>query len=271
MDLENYISSGIIDAYVLGHVSDQERREVECMSKIYPEIMDELRNAQLSLEMVAKSNAVNPPSNLKDQILSKIKSVEQDEPGSKGKIIALDSSVNQQKGLPIFRIAAILVIAVLSGLFIYQLRQSNKLTTEVQLAEEENLNSQKQLEELNLQIAELRGDNDIIISPSTAQIKLAGTDFQPSAQVRIFYNNDLKEVVMISDQLEEPGDLNQYQLWAIADGVPVDLGVITKGIEKEKFPIDLEHVDAFAITLEKNGGVESPTLENMVVIGTTAA
>lgn len=267
MDLENYISSGIIDAYVLGQVSDQERREVECMSKIYPEIKDELVKCQHALEMVAKSSAISPPTELKGQILRKIKSVKQEKGDLEGKVIAMDVNKSDEQKLSLTKIAAVLIIAILSGVLMFQISQSGKLSSDAELAKQEILESQKKIAELNVQVDELKKDNNIIFSSSTTQIKLAATDFQPAAEVRIFYNKNLKEAVMVSDKLDEPGELNQYQLWAIADGVPVDLGVISKGVDKEKFSVNIDQIDAFAITLEKNGGVESPTLENLVVIG----
>ena len=33
MNTKEYITSGILEEYVLGVVSDQERREIECLSK----------------------------------------------------------------------------------------------------------------------------------------------------------------------------------------------------------------------------------------------
>ena len=38
MNIPEYIDSGILESYALGSVSDQERREVECLSAIYPEV-----------------------------------------------------------------------------------------------------------------------------------------------------------------------------------------------------------------------------------------
>ena len=52
MNVPEYIASGILESYVTGAVSDQERREVECMSAIYPEIRQELDELASSLELI---------------------------------------------------------------------------------------------------------------------------------------------------------------------------------------------------------------------------
>jgi anti-sigma-K factor RskA len=61
---------------------------------------------------------------------------------------------------------------------------------------------------------------------------------------------------------------NQYQLWAIVDGKPVDAGVFDgnlAGLLKMKnIPIGAVK---FAVTVEPRGGKESPTLSTMQVIG----
>jgi anti-sigma-K factor RskA len=62
---------------------------------------------------------------------------------------------------------------------------------------------------------------------------------------------------------------HQYQLWALVDGKPVDLGVFDMrdgevGLKNMK-PIGV--AQTFAVTLEPRGGSVSPTLEKLMVIG----
>ena len=74
--------------------------------------------------------------------------------------------------------------------------------------------------------------------------------------------------MLISDDLPSPVSGKQYQLWAIADGKPVDLGVLDK-TSKMTTPkaISLAKIQAFAITLEKDGGSPVPTMDQMYVVG----
>jgi anti-sigma-K factor RskA len=61
----------------------------------------------------------------------------------------------------------------------------------------------------------------------------------------------------------------QYQLWTIVDGVPVDMGMLDNDFREKVISMKTAkgNVAAFAITLEKQGGSPSPTLEEMYVLG----
>jgi hypothetical protein len=54
MNIQAYIESGILEEYVLGTVSPQEKQEVECMASIYPEIQQELQILETALEKYAQ-------------------------------------------------------------------------------------------------------------------------------------------------------------------------------------------------------------------------
>ena len=68
MNTNDYILTGILEQYVLGDVSPQEKQEVECMSHIYPEVHEELIKVEKALEGFALDNAVSVPSHIKENI-----------------------------------------------------------------------------------------------------------------------------------------------------------------------------------------------------------
>ena len=76
-----------------------------------------------------------------------------------------------------------------------------------------------------------------------------------------------KSILSVQD-LKELAQENQYQLWAIIDGKPVDAGVFDNnftGLLKMK---DIGAGAAtFAVTIEPRGGRQTPTLETMQVAG----
>jgi hypothetical protein len=72
VNIQEYISSGIVASYVLGVATDSEREEFEKLAKTYPELIT-IRNAfELSLEKQAFANQLTPPSFIKDKIRSNI-------------------------------------------------------------------------------------------------------------------------------------------------------------------------------------------------------
>ena len=72
MDIQEYISSGVLEAYVLGDLSEQEVNEVERMAKQHPEIKDEIETIEEFLSDIAQKTAIQPPEGLKEQILDRL-------------------------------------------------------------------------------------------------------------------------------------------------------------------------------------------------------
>jgi anti-sigma-K factor RskA len=70
------------------------------------------------------------------------------------------------------------------------------------------------------------------------------------------------------NNLPKPAADQQYQLWALMDNQPIDLGVFE--MKQEKLLVKMKNVQkaqAFAITLEPKGGSTNPSLNNMFVAG----
>lgn len=72
MNLQEYISSGIIESYVLNQISDEERTELEAMATKHPEIKAEIRAVEEVLVAYAMAHSKTPPPDMKQQIFSKI-------------------------------------------------------------------------------------------------------------------------------------------------------------------------------------------------------
>ena len=72
MNLKEYISSGIIESYVLNQLTDKERAELEEMATKYPEIKAEIRAVEEVLSSYALAHSKPPPEYLKEQIFAKI-------------------------------------------------------------------------------------------------------------------------------------------------------------------------------------------------------
>ena len=58
MNIQEYISSGIIESYVLGLASPEERTEFEQICAQYPELAEARNNFELALEEQAGKNAI---------------------------------------------------------------------------------------------------------------------------------------------------------------------------------------------------------------------
>ena len=253
MDLNNYIESGILESYLLGEVSEQERREVECLSKIYPEIQRELEIQEKALHDMAMKLSRPVPQGHKEGVMKAIAKESQN--NSSAKVI----DINRSK--PNLWIAAASIAAAVVVGFLYFSSQLNLKDLELQYAN---------LEEWRQELLEEQRQDSVLMahltSPQTQLIRLEGTENFQDQKASVFWNSNTRETYVVMEDLSPaPKGLN-YQLWAIVDGQPVDMGVY----DSESQMIDnlnFDLVDAFAITLEKEGGSPTPNLDQLVVIG----
>ncbi|XOV66647.1 MAG: anti-sigma factor domain-containing protein [Fluviicola sp.] len=285
MDIKEYIASGIIDSYVLGAVSEQERQEVQCMSKIYPEIREELRIAEEAMERYAQSIAKDPPASVKVSVLEKIAATPQEK---EVPIVPLTptSEANDAKGeenrqtpirvLPAAykwgAVASVFIIIAVSLLYFNATSEANKLSGELTALKKETTDKQEnfesELNQMQLAMQSIQEREDFINAPETQKLLLKGTEVRPDANATVYFDSKQGSALLASSGLPSPKEGKQYQLWVIADGQPIDLGVLDKNSTfSSKIAVNTSDIQAFAITLEPEGGSKVPTLEKLYVIG----
>ena len=97
---------------------------------------------------------------------------------------------------------------------------------------------------------------------------MKGMDISPQSHATVFWDTTTHDVYLLINNLPTPTNDKQYQLWAIFNGKPVDLGVFD--IKKEKLLVQAKNAqgaEAFAITLEQKGGSPSGPKGDMYVMG----
>lgn len=269
MDIKDYISSGIIEAYVMGLASEEEARILDCIQKNNPEVQQAIIDAQNTLEDFASQQAIAPPPNLKSEIWAKITDDQEKEivaeetkaEPTTTPLYPIQNIDNNKATLKWFAIAAsILLIASLSLNFYLNNAQNNTKNQVAALTE-----AQK-----NTQLAyqNLKSKWDMASNPQMKSIPLLGVEKHPDMKAMVYLEQKSNNVYLALDNLPVAAKEQQYQLWAIVDGKPVSLGVYdqdsTTAVQKMTA---IASAQAFAITLEKRGGSETPTMENMYVMG----
>lgn len=98
-------------------------------------------------------------------------------------------------------------------------------------------------------------------NPKNHVVTLAGLEAAPSAIAVVHWNPTTGDIALSVEGLPAPPEDKQYQLWALADGKPIDAGVfdLTEQPEAVHHMKKIEHAEAFAITLEPRGGMPAPT------------
>ncbi|MBC8035575.1 MAG: hypothetical protein H7Y03_15605, partial [Chitinophagaceae bacterium] len=72
MNLEDYISSGVVESYVLGLADEMERAEFDNMSMLHPEVKAARIAFEESLHEYALEASVVPPVHIKQTLLDKL-------------------------------------------------------------------------------------------------------------------------------------------------------------------------------------------------------
>lgn len=262
MDSQSFIQSGLLEAYVLGQGTAEERAEVERMAAAHPEVRAELEAIERALEKLAMANAVPPPSGLKDNILKEIQGIQDYLPPYGGPFGKTGTGpVFQWKPWFGWIAAGLLLLA-----FVVQLVRSNnekqrqnariaELQTRVQDCETRNQNQAKQQE-----IIALLRDRD------TKTIVLSDGP-EPKITATVWHNPVRRETALDINSLPAPEPGRYFQLWAIVEGNPnpQSLGMVDTTNSWQALPYQ-EKVKVFAISSEdKPEGNPAPTV--VVLLG----
>ncbi|HRW97971.1 MAG TPA: hypothetical protein P5280_00705, partial [Cyclobacteriaceae bacterium] len=72
MNIEEYISTGVLEAYVLGELTPKQRLDVESKLQQEPALREELRVIELTLEAFVHKGAFKPGDGVRSALLSKL-------------------------------------------------------------------------------------------------------------------------------------------------------------------------------------------------------
>ena len=266
MNTKEYISSGIIESYILGLASPEEAGILECVMKNNAEVKQAFEDAQKTLEDLATAHAVAPADELKSKILNRIKSeptvVSPNNNPEIPKHKFETKSVKEVINWKTYGIAAsvLFLISILGNfLWINDIADNKKQIVQLQ--------SEKQLQDAAL--SKMNEKMQLFSNPDMKMVVLKGVEKHPDSKALVFWDTKSKKVYLNADSLPKAPAGMQYQLWAIADGKTVNAGMYTSEKDSKTALANIPNAQAFAITLEKEGGSEVPTMENMFVMGTT--
>ncbi|HMT28745.1 MAG TPA: anti-sigma factor [Bacteroidia bacterium] len=273
MNIKEYISSGILESYVLGLASKEESLEIEKNAALYPEIKAEIEAIQLALNNYASSFKVNPPSELKSKIWNAIQDTSSAAGGAhaspQGKVVDFSPSYHPVDRSRWLVAASLILFLIGTGLniFLYNKWKASEKELAALNSEKEYMAQQFQIQQTNYE--QTRDNYNFIVNPGTKTIALKGVPQYAGLQATVYWNTQTKHVFIAANSLPAQPSDKQYQLWAIVDGKPVDAGVfdISPGNATLQKMKDFDSAQAFAVTLEKKGGSPTPTMEAMYVIG----
>lgn len=272
MNNKEYISSGILESYILGQASPEEAGILECVIKNNAEVKEAFEETQKTFEMLATAQAVTPPNDLKSKIWDKIQQeqkvevekpvipIQNNEEKVEVKRELHEIKTEKSSSWKNFAIAASLLFLVSIGANLYWMNSRAEINDKMAKMESETKSK-------NLAMQNMQEKLDIVANPDMKKVVLAGVDKHPESKATVIWDTNSKDVYLNVNSLPEAPEGMEYQLWAIADGKPVSAGMYSEDKDGRIALSNIPNAQAFAITLEKKGGSEAPTMENMYVMG----
>lgn len=261
MNTKEYIASGILELYVAGSLSEKENEEVHAAIQQNPDLLKEVLSIENAIVNLTAATSKDDNSYLFKNIRKEIEVKEK-------KVISMPKPKNiwiQYSGWA----ASILVGSAL----VWSISQNNKLKEQV-VAEKQQLEEQIDKASNNLAEAEklitIFRDKDIISVP------LAGQAVSPNSYAKVYWDKKTNSIYLDAKGLPEPPKGKVYQVWSLKMSplTPTSLGTIDTFTADTNKIFTIENTnesEAFGITLENEGGVESPTLEQLYTLGAVAA
>ncbi len=272
-EIRAYIESGILELYVLGDVSAEEKLQVETMAQNHPAVKAELNEIEHSMELYADLHTIEPAPELRERVLNSLLTNLGDDrnlktvkhPDAQARMVSM---YPRQKTTSIFYKYAFAASVLLLGVSVAALGVVyNRLQNSQQQVVSLTLGQQKFSRQVTLM------DNELSVYRDTSAklIHLKGTPKTPSSVLTVAWSPEKHKVMVDLHDAQLPviDKDHQYQLWAIANSKPVDLGVFDSTEPdsanfRQMKPIGA--AQAFAVTVEPRGGSLNPTMDQMVVI-----
>ena len=250
----------MVESYVLGLLTAQERFEFEQFCETYPELKAARDAFEQAVEKQVRENASAPPSGTKERIWS---AIQQPSVSKTSKIISMETTTPQRSSVGFRWLAAASVILfIVAGYFAYNFYNKNKELSD-------------SVKTLQSKVDEMEEYKKVIADPNVAIINLIPTT-PAKVSTNIYWDSTKADVYLVVKNLPQLPNDKQYQLWSIINGQdgslqPKSLGLFDVG-GNQKVILKMSNAnkaDAFAITIENKGNTGGPNLEQLQSMGKT--
>lgn len=270
MNIEEYIASGLLEAYILGSLTSTEHVRVAADIAANPELAAYVADMEATFQQYAISFAKQPPVELENKIWSKLETLNKHGHTPNAGIPTQQKTKNIAIE-PAFRKAAQWKYAATLVALIGSLGANMLLWNESKRTQSEQSALAKQMEDMRLDHERLvlalndyqKAKNMMADTAMQTIVMHTVVSGHPMAAT-IYWNKNDGAAYVAMNALPTPPSGMQYQLWAIKSGKPIDMGMLPNDMANsptlKKIAMAVTASEAFAISLEKEGGNPTPTL-----------
>jgi len=243
MDIKEYISSGIIELYVMGLCTPEEEKELRRLQSQYPELHNAIVQYEIQLEKNMQQHPVLPSAATDERILQKLESLQPS-------IVRMNTNDSLAKKMNWWKPAAAAAVLLLgvSTFLNYTLYKKNRKLASTSVSKG-SYGSPLPL-----------SDYEVFINPAITPVAMYGQGSHAICRCTMFWDKKTGKAYVFIHHLPRSGEIKDYQLWAEVDGKPVSVGIIDDSIRGRLIEVANipEGSIAFKVTLGKTGGEKTP-------------
>lgn len=263
MDTKEYIESGILELYVYGALTEAENEEVARMVKKYPELEAEVEEIEKILLNLSAAAAPGNPQFLLD--ILKTKRFEKD---------AAVQVRPKKKNWPAY-IGWAASILLLVGLF-FMFNKNRELRVSLQALQVQRARMESQIADVRNDAEKTKELLEVLRDRNVVRVPLEGQATAPGAYATAWWDQSTNTTYIDAQNLPEPPRGMVYQVWSLKlqPLTPTSIGLLDDFEDDDNKIFELQNPDAsegFGITLEPEGGSETPTMERLYSFGTVSS
>jgi anti-sigma-K factor RskA len=266
VNTKEYIESGILEAYVLGALPEQERAEVEANIAMYPELKQEVAVIEKAMQHFAEATSVEPPAYMQEQIWSTLEAQAGATEKPAPKVIEFTPDVKRQASWQRAAVWIALVGSLLANFILWN--NANKSEAELAGMRQEMDTIAHAQSGLVAKLDMYEKERQMMADPAMKPVVMQSVTPEKPMTGMVYWSKDKGDAYVSLVNMPMPPKGKQYQFWVIQDGKPVDMGMIPNDLVyggMMKMPKGVTAGQAFAISLENEGGNPTPT--EVMVLG----
>ncbi|GAA4812389.1 anti-sigma factor [Litoribaculum gwangyangense] len=249
-----FLNSGLLEKYLLGETNTEETDMVESYISKYPEVQNAYNTLQFNLEVVAKSNAIEAPKDILNNILDEL---------DENPVVKLTTKSTYQKWYK-FSIAASIAAFIFAGTSYIFYNQNQKLSEENQVVVDEIFDLRSDIEKNNEMLNSVMRQLLKLNNPETEKYIITGNERAKDLRTVAYINPKEKTSMIDVVSLPKLPEEQCYQIWAELQGKMVSLGILNEADRKLQNIPYMEDALALSITIEPKGGNSVASLKNSV-------
>ncbi|WP_405291151.1 anti-sigma factor domain-containing protein [Algibacter sp. Ld11] len=249
-----FLNSGLLEKYLIGDTTSVETEKVESFISKYPDVQNAYNSLQHNLEIVTKTNAVEAPKFILDNILDEL---------DEKPVVNLNAK-KKYKAWYKYTIAASLIAFVFAGTSYSFYNQNLKLSKENQVVVDEIFDLRGDIEKNNIMLDNVMRQLLKLNNPETEKYIISGNERAKDLKTVAYINPKEKTSMIDVVSLPKLPEEQCYQIWADLQGEMVSLGILNETDRKLMNLPYAENALALNITIEPKGGNTVASVENSV-------